>query len=152
MINEKARKQLGEAMRAKDEVAVATLRMLLSSLNYARIDKPEMTEEDEVKVVQFEAKKRKDALVAYKDAQSKMDRTDIGEKIEREQKELEVLEKYLPEQMSEEEVEKIVDKVIEKIGASGMGDTGKVMGAVMGKVKGKADGGMVSGMVKKKLG
>jgi hypothetical protein len=67
--------------------------------------------------------------------------------VEKEKKELEILKKYLPEQMSEDRIKEEAKKVIEEIGASGPKDTGKVMSALMPKLKGKAEGGMVSKIV-----
>lgn len=144
MITDELKTKLVEAMKARNEVRVTTLRSLSAALNNAKIDNPEMTEEDEMKVVQSEVKKRRDAIEVYEKAGAQMH-------AQREKEELAVLEEFLPQQISDSELEKIVTKVIEQIGASNIQDMGKVMGAVMSQVSGKADGARVSTMVKRKL-
>ena len=145
MISEKVREQIKEAMKAKEAERLSVLKMLLSELNNAKIDsKGELSEEDEMKVVQKEAKKRKDAIEAYEKAGQ-------PDRAKAEEFELEVLKEYLPEEMSDEELNKIVDETVSGMGDVGMQDMGRVMGAVMGKVQGKADGNRVSAMVKSKL-
>ena len=95
-------------------------------------------------VIQKEAKQRKDAIEQFKSAGR-------DELVEKEATELALLEKYLPEQMSEEEITKLVTAAIEKTGAASPSDMGKVMGALMADVKGKADGGLVSKIVREQL-
>lgn len=161
MIQDKVKKQVFEAMKAKEEVRLSTLRMLSSALHNMKIDNPNMSEEDELKVVASEAKKRKDAIDALrqassfakasKDKQGSHSQDEIQQRIDREKKELEILEGYLPEQMSDEEIEAEVVRVIEQVGAKGMGDMGKVMGVVMAEMGGKADGNIVSKIVAQKL-
>jgi uncharacterized protein YqeY len=140
--------QLKESMLAKDEVRTSTIRLLLSAINYYEIQKGgagyEATEEDVMQVIGNQAKQRRDSIEEYKKASRQ-------ELVDKEQKELDILQSYLPEQMSEEEVTKIVENTINETGASGMADMGKVMGALNGKLKGKADMGMVSSIVKQKL-
>jgi len=146
MINDTIKKQIVEAMKAKDEVRVATLKLLASELHNAVIanKREALTAEDELVIVKREAKKRKDAIEAYKKAGA-------DKRTEREAKELVILQEFLPEEMGEEELEKIVDEVVTQTKASTMSDMGKVMGAVMGKTKGQADGNKVSALVRKKL-
>lgn len=145
MITDNLQSQISEAMKARDEIRLSTLRMLSSALNYEKISKQhDLNEEEELVVVGKEAKKRRDAIDAYMKANQ-------TERADKEKKELEILEAYLPKQMSDEELEKIVDESIKETGASAMSDMGRVIGSVMGKVKGMADGGRVSGMVKGKL-
>lgn len=146
MLTDTVMKQLKEAMKAKDEVKVLTLRLLSSELKNARIQKREdLTEEEELKVVQREAKKRKDAIKAYEKAGA-------SEKADREKEELNVLSGYLPKPISDEELEKMVDEAMEKTGASQVSDIGKVMGVVMAGTKGNADGKRVAELVKNRLG
>ena len=97
-------------------------------------------EEEVMEVVSNEAKKRKEAIEEFK----KGDRNDLAEK---EQKELEILKKYLPEQMNEEQIKQEAKKTIEETNATGVQDTGKVMSVLMPKLKGKAEGGLVSKIV-----
>ena len=101
----------------------------------------QLTEEEATEVVSSEAKKRKESISEFE----KGGRRDLAEK---EKKELAILGKYLPEQMSEEELKKLVREAIERVGASDQKDMGKVMAELMPKVKGKAEGSLVSKTVK----
>jgi uncharacterized protein len=140
--------ELKKSMRARDELRTSVLRMLLSAINYYEIQKGgagyEASEEDVLSVIQKEAKQRRDSIEEYKKA-------DRGELVDKEQKELEILQAFLPEQMSEDEIKTIVDQTITESGATSMQDMGKVMGALNGKLKGKADMGIVSNLVREKL-
>lgn len=140
--------QLKDSMLARDEVRTSVLRLLLSSLNYFEIQKGgagyDATEEDVLTVIQKEAKQRRDSIAEYEKAGRQ-------ELVDKEQKELEILQTFLPEQMSEEEVTKIVEETITETGATSMTDIGKVMGALGPKLKGKADMGVVSSLVRQKL-
>lgn len=146
MIVSEVKKQIAEAMKSKDEVRLSTLRLLSSELHNAKIDKRgDLTKEDELKVVRSEAKKRKDAIEAYKKAGAK-------DRAEKEEKELKILKEFLPKEMSDEELEKIVVDAIKESGVNDIKDMGKVMGSAMGKTRGQVEGGRVSEMVRKKLG
>jgi uncharacterized protein YqeY len=147
MLIDEVKKQVSVALKSQDELRLSTLKMLLAALINAEIAKrPEkLTKEDELKVIQSEAKKRKDAIELYKQGGA-------NDKADKEQKELEILAEYLPEEMSDEELTKIVEDVIRDVSANSMADMGKVMSTVMEKVRGKADGGRVSEIVKMKLG
>jgi uncharacterized protein YqeY len=145
MIADTITKQIGEAMKAKDEIRLSTLRMLSSALNYEFIAKQhKLSEEEEIVVVRREVKKRNDAIEAYQKAGA-------ADRVEKETAEKKILEEYLPAQMSDEELEKLVDEAINQTGAKAMQDMGKVIGMVMGKAAGKADGSKVAELVKKKL-
>lgn len=137
------------AMRGKEEARLSTIRMLKSAIQYYEIQKGgagyEATDEDVVEVTGREIKKRKEAIELYE----KGNRQELADK---EKAEMEVLQKYLPEQMSEEEVKKLIDDAISSAGATTMQDMGKVMGVLSPQIKGKADGGMVSTLVREKLG
>lgn len=144
-ILDKISQDLTDAQKSKDSVAVSTLRLLLSDVKNAQIAKGrELTDEEVINQTQKSAKKRKESIDAFQ----KAGRDDL---VKKETQELEILEKYLPEKMSEDEIDKIVSEVIWESGASGTGDIGKVMGQVMAKISGKADGGLVSEIVKEKL-
>jgi uncharacterized protein len=140
--------QLKESMLAKDELKTSVLRMLLSAINYYEIQKGgagyTATEEDVLNVIGAQAKQRRDSIEEYTKAQ----RMDLANK---EKQELEILQVFLPAQMSQEEVKKLVEEAIAQTGALTMADMGKVMGALMSKVKGKADGTLVSNLVKQAL-
>jgi uncharacterized protein YqeY len=145
MITDTITAKIAEALKAGDEIRLSTLRLLSSALNYEFIAKQhKLSEEEELVVVRREINKRNDAIEAYEKAKA----TDRAEK---EKKEKEILEEYLPEQMGDAELEKIIEEGIKETGASSMAEMGKVMGAVMPKVAGKADGGRVSALVVKKL-
>jgi len=138
-------KQIVEAMKAKDEIRLSTLKLLSSALHNAKIDKRgDLTKEEELTVVRREAKKRKDAIEAYK-------KVGADKRAEREEKELLVLQEFLPEEFSDEEILKLVDEAVVATGASGSQDMGKVMGRVMAKAKGRVDGERVAEMVRRKL-
>ena len=145
MITEKIAEQIKEAMKAREEIRLSTLRMLSSALSYEKIAlQHELTEEEELSVVRKEAKKRKDAIEIFKKA-NEIERAD------KEAKELLVLEEYLPAQMSDSELEGIVDGTIHEMGVTSMSDMGRVIGAVVKKTGGRADGGQVSSIVRLKL-
>lgn len=137
---------LVEAQKKRDEVVVSTLRMLLAAVKNAQIAKGnELTDEEVLGQIAKSAKQHRESIDAYE----KGGRDDL---VDKEKAELSVLEKFLPEQISEEEISRIVDEVINSTGAKGAGDIGRVMGQVMAKVKGQADGNVVSAVVKSKLG
>ena len=129
----------------KDEVQI--YRFLLAQIKDERIKlrpKRELNEEDIVKVLTSTLKKSKESAEIYQKSQ----RAELAEK---ELAEIAIIEKYLPEQLSEEELKKIIAQVIEQSGASSMKDMGKVMGPVMAKVSGKADGKIVQNLVRSQL-
>jgi len=161
-IKEKIQEDIRQAMKSKDTIRVGVLRMLMAAVfnkekeKRAKLSKTEedlakldelskLIDKEVMEVISSEAKKRRDSIEQY----SKANRQDL---IEQEEKELEIIKEYLPEQMSEEEVRKIVKEKITALGASGPQDTGKIMGALMPQFKGKVDGGMVSKVVQEELG
>ena len=148
MNKQQLREELKQSMLARNELKTSVLRLLLSAINYYEIQKGgagyEASEEDVLSVIQNQAKQRRDSIEQFKIANRQ-------ELVDKETKELEILNSYLPVQMSEEEISKLVKEAISETGASTMADMGKVMGALMPKVKGKADGGLVSSIVKKQF-
>ena len=145
MLADQIQADLKNAQLSKDELKVSTLRMLLSEIKNAEIQKmAELSDEDVIIVVQREAKKRKEAAAGFRSGNRE-------EAALKEEKELQILQSYLPAQMDSGELTKIVDETITEMGAVSLTDMGKVMGAVMGKVKGQADGIAVSALVKEKL-
>ena len=149
MTKQELREELKQSMLAKSSVKTSTLRMLISAIGYYEIQKGgagyEATDDDIQDVIQKEAKKIKDSIEQYKSAER-------AELVEKEEKELEILQKYLPEQMSEDEIKKLVLAAITQTGAKSQADIGKVMGALMPVTKGKADGALVSKIVREELG
>ncbi len=145
MIADTISQKIAEAMKAHDEIRLSTLKLLSSAFNYEFIAKQhKLSEEEEMVVVRREAKKRKEAIEAYEKAGA-------TERAEKEKKELEILQEFLPPEMSDEELEKLVNEAINQTGAKTIADIGKVMGAVMAKTGGRAEGGKVAEIVKSKL-
>lgn len=134
------------AMKAKDMDRVNTLRFLTSAIKNKEIEvRPnELTDEDVFSVLRKSVKQRQDSIEQYKAAQ----RADLADK---EQAELQIIESYLPQQLSTEVIEKFVKEAIAEVGASSMKDMGGVMKVVMAKTQGAADNKIVSELVKKSL-
>lgn len=139
--------EIKNAMLAKDSVALAALRAIKSAFLLAQTDGSgkELTEEDEMTILNKMVKQRKDSIAVYE----QQNRADLAEE---EKAQLAVILKYLPAQMSDEELESLISNLIAELGASGMKDMGKVMGALQPKIAGKADGKTASSIVKKLLG
>jgi uncharacterized protein YqeY len=157
MLRERINEEIKKAMQAKSELLLLVLRGINAAIKNKEIEKrtklsknekdikkleelSKLSEEEVIEVISGEAKKRKDSIFEFK----KGNRNDL---VEKEEKELEILKKYLPEQMSEDQVKEEAKKVIAEIGAVGPKDTGKVMSALMPKLKGKAEGSTVSKVV-----
>ena len=135
MLKEQISNDLKEAMREKNELSVSVFRMLSAAIKNKEIalrkgENISLSDEQAAEVISSEIKKRRDSIAEYE----KGGRQDLADK---EKKEVEILEKYLPEQLSDEEIEKIAREVAS---SDGSGNFGKIMGQVMAKVKGKADG------------
>lgn len=139
------------AMLQKDALRLGTLRMIKAKLLEKEVekrtspDKVGVTAEDEMQVLLSSAKMRKESIEEFE----KAGRKDLADK---ERVELEIIQEYLPKQMSREEVEKIVNELAASLGAQTQKDFGKLMGAVMKELRGKADGKIVQEVVKAKLG
>jgi len=138
---------LKTAMKAKDQTALTALRAVKSAILLAQTEsgaKEELTEEQELKILQKLVKQRKDSAAIYLE----QDRKDLALP---EIDEAEVISQFLPEALSEEEIEKVVIMTIEELGAEGMKDMGKVMGVVSAELAGQADGKTISNIVRAKL-
>lgn len=145
MILSRIQNELKKAQLSKDGIVVSTLRLLLSEIHNAQIQKGSDLEDTEiVSVIQRELKKRAEATAAFRSG----GREEMAAK---EEAEAEILKGHLPPQLTDEELQKLIDEAITEVGAVGISDIGKVIGVVMGKVKGQAEGGRVSLMVKGKL-
>ncbi|MEK7450359.1 MAG: GatB/YqeY domain-containing protein [Patescibacteria group bacterium] len=148
MLKEKLKEELKQSMLAKETLKTSVLRMVLSAINYYEIQKGgagyEATDEDVLSVIQKEAKQRRDSIEEFKKANRQ-------ELVDKENKELEMLQVYLPQQLNEEEIRNLVKEAVNQTGAKTIADMGKVMGALMPKVKGKSDGGIVSKIVREEL-
>ena len=137
--------ELKIAMREKDELRKNTITMLRSAILQVEKDSQKTLTDDEITVIiSKEVKKRKDSIADYETA----GRDDIVSDLN---KEIEILSKYLPEQLTEEEIAKLVDEAIVESGAASARDMGKVMQILRPKTAGKADGKIVSEIVKQKL-
>ena len=137
--------ELKDAMRARDALRVATLRLTLSSLRSAEKElRRPLKEDEELQVLQRERKLRAEAAEAFRAAGR-------AEQADREEAELRVLEELLPPPLEEEELERIVDDAIAETGATSLRDLGRVMADVMPQVAGRADGSAVSQLVREKL-
>ncbi len=144
-LQQQVMEQLKTAMKAKDTVALESLRAIKSALLLAQTSGDgALSEDDEVKLVQKLVKQRRDSATIF----SEQGREDLAEP---ELAQITVLEQFLPEQLTEEEIEKVVILSIAATGASGMKDMGKVMGMVSKELAGQADGKTISNIVKKKL-
>ena len=138
---------LKEAMKAKDQVALRTIRAIKAAIMLIRTDGSgkELDESGEIKLLQKLAKQRKESLDIYE----KQGREDLAVK---EREEIAVIERYLPQQMGADELRSYVQGVITKTGASSMKDMGKVMGMASKELSGRADGRAISTVVKELLG
>ena len=146
-LQENVMTEMKAAMKAKDTVALEALRAIKSAILLAKTDKgagAELSEEEEIKLVQKLVKQRKDSAAIF----SEQGREDLAEP---ELAQVAVIEKFLPEQLSEEEIESVVVQTIDAVGATGMKDMGKVMGMVSKELAGQADGKTISSIVKSKL-
>jgi uncharacterized protein YqeY len=139
--------EMKTAMRAKDTVALEALRAIKSEILLAQTatgSKEEITEADEIKILQKLVKMRKDSAAIF----TEQNRPDLAEP---ELAQIVVIEKFLPAQLSEAEVEAIIAKIIAETGASGIASMGKVMGLASGQIGGQAEGKTISSIVKKLL-
>jgi len=144
-ITNKIKDDLKSAMKGRDKKAVSAIRLILSSIKQKEVDTRQEIEDPEVITILGKlAKQRKDSISQYKSA-SRNDLADI------EEHELQIINSYLPTQLSETEIKNIVVTAIEEIGAQGPKDMGKVMGKLKEQLKGKADMGLVSRTVKESL-
>ena len=139
--------EMKAAMKSKDTVALQALRAIKSAFLLAKTEAGaggDLTSEQEMKIIQKQVKQRKDSAAIF----IEQGRQDLADP---ELAEVTVLEKFLPESLSEEEIEKVVVATIEKVGAESMKDMGKVMGMVSKQLAGQADGKTISGIVRKHL-
>lgn len=133
------------AMKSQDKVALSVVRMLKSDIQMAELNKKgELSDDEVVAIVSKQIKMRKDSIKEFE----KGNRNDL---IEQSEQEIKILEKYLPEQLTDEEVVDIINNVFGKVNPTSQSDMGKIMGVLTPLVKGKTDMGNVSKLVKEKL-
>jgi uncharacterized protein YqeY len=137
--------EVKDAMLARDAPRRDALRLILNSLRAAEKDlQRPLSDDEELQVLQRERKRRIEAAEAFRAGGRE-------EQAEDEEYELEILEEFMPEPLSEDELEEIIDDVISEVGATSIRDMGRVMAGVMHQVSGRADGSTVSQLVKEKL-
>ncbi|AIF43389.1 MULTISPECIES: GatB/YqeY domain-containing protein [Virgibacillus] len=143
---EQLNQDMKQAMKNKDKETLSVIRMVKASLQNEsiKLGKDSLTEDEELTILSREVKQRKDSLQEFKSA----GRDDLVEKLERE---INILQEYMPKQLTTEELEAIVQSTIQEVNATSKKDMGKVMSAVMPKVKGKADGSQINKIVQKQL-
>jgi uncharacterized protein YqeY len=149
-LKDRLRADLTTAMKSRDELRSSTLRMILTAVTNAEVagkEARELSDDDIVGVLSTEAKKRREAAIAFDDG----GRVEMAAK---ERAEAEVIADYLPEQLGPDEISTIVTEAVEKLGVAGAGPKamGQVMGVVQPQVKGRADGAAVAAEVRRQLG
>lgn len=133
------------SMKSRDKETLSVLRMVKGAMQIEEINiKHELNDEEMTRIISKQIKTRKDSIVEFE----KGNRQDLIDAVN---SEIVILDKYMPEQMSEEEIAVIIDKVFSEINPSGPSEIGKIMGAISPLVKGKADMGLVNKMIKEKL-
>jgi len=145
-LEERIMPDLKAAMKAKDQAALRSIRAIKAAILLAKTDGSGsvMDEGKEIKMLQKLVKQRQDSYDIFK----KEGREELAQK---EKEEIDIIQKYLPEQIGAEELKKVISEIIVKTGASSMKDMGKVMGMASGQLAGKADGKTISGIVKELL-
>ena len=144
-LSETIRSEMLDATRARDNVRRDTLRLLVAAVENGRIDLGhELSDDETLRVLQKEAKQRRESIEEYR----KGNRDDL---VQQEQQELEIIQTYLPEQLSEDEVRQLVEETIAEVGATGADDLRNVMGPLMKKLEGRADGRVANAMVRELL-
>jgi hypothetical protein len=147
---EQITEDLKSAMRAKDKVRLRTLRSLRAAITNKEIDKRqegeggELDEQEQMAIVRKQVKQRKDSIEQYE----KAGRDDL---VKKEQAEIDVLEDYLPQPLTDEELEEKISAIIDDVGAETMADMGPVMGRAMSELRGRADGSRVQQIVREML-
>jgi hypothetical protein len=145
LTKEALQRDLHQAMRAKDDLRKRTLRMVLSAVKLAEVEKGEPLDEPELlRIVQKEVNSRQETV----EEAEKAGREDLKSST---QEEIELLETYLPEPLTEDELRVLVQTTIEEVDAQGPGDMGAVMKALMPKIQGRADGKTASDLVRSAL-
>ncbi len=144
---QKIEEEMKAALKGKDEVRLSTLRLLLAAVKTAELEKPggKKIEESEIlQIIQRQVKQHKESIEQFKSG----NRPDL---VEKETRELKILESYLPEQMKEEDLLKMINETIKETGAGTKADMGKIMKLVMEKARGRADGKLVKELVMRLL-
>lgn len=145
MIKDQIREDMKSAMREHDAATLGTIRLLLAAVKQREVDERiEATDDVVLEVIAKMLKQRRDSVEQYRNA----GREDLASK---EEAEMTVLKRYMPEPLTDEELRALINTVVEELGATGMGQMGRVMGEVKNRAQGRADMGKVSGFVKARL-
>jgi uncharacterized protein YqeY len=145
LLSAKLQEDMKLALKSRDELRLSTIRMLMSSVSYARIDKgSELTDDEVLDVIGKAAKQRRETIELARTG----DRADV---VKREQAELEIISEYLPKQLDEAEIEAIARQVAAEVGVTDIKERGKLMGPLMQRVRGRADGKLVNQVVERVL-
>ena len=144
MLLDKINEDLKEAMRGKDALSLSVIRMLKGDIQLKTIDKGNLTDDDIIAIVSKQIKMRKDAIGEFK----KANREDL---VSQNEQEIEILNKYLPEQLTYDEVVKIIDEAFSKVNPTSSKDMGLIMREVSPKLKGRFDMQQVSSLIKERL-
>lgn len=144
MLLDKINEDLKEAMRGKDALSLSVIRMLKGDIQLKTIDKGNLTDDDIIAIVSKQIKMRKDAIGEFK----KASREDL---VSQNEQEIEILNKYLPEQLTYDEVVKIIDEAFSKVNPTSSKDMGLIMREVSPKLKGRFDMQQVSSLIKERL-
>jgi hypothetical protein len=146
MLKEKISKDFIEALKARDERKLSALRLLRTEIKKREVSgqKKELLETEILETISMLVKQRRESIRLFREGQ----RQDL---VEKEEAELQFLQAYLPQPLTQSAVEEIIDSILVEIQATGLKDQGKVMKAAMGKISGRAEGKVVSEMVRQKL-
>ncbi len=146
-IGEKIENDFKEVLKKRDKIFISTLRMLKSAIHNKEIEKrgEALQEAELIRIVAKQVQQHKDSIEQFK----KGKRQDL---VEKETKELEILKRYLPEQLSADEITNVIKKIVKETGAKDKSDFGKVMKLAMAEFKGRADGKLVTQIAKANLG
>jgi uncharacterized protein YqeY len=146
MLKEQLNEDLKKYMKAKDPIALNTVRLVIADIKNKEVEKgSELTEEEILQIIRKQIKTREDSIQQFKSAR----RDDLSNK---EAQEIEILKKYLPEDLDDEELEKIIKETIKELNVSSKKDFGKVIKEVIAKVQGRADNKKISELISKLLG
>lgn len=136
---------LKAAMKAQEKEKLSVIRMIKGAIQMEELNKKhELSDDEVIAIISKQIKSRKESIVEFE----KANRTDL---VEQNKREIEILNTYMPEQLSEEDVIKVIDDAFKKLNPTGMPDMGKIIGSISPILKGKTDMGLVSKIVKEKL-
>lgn len=144
-MRERILNDLKKAMLDQDKKTLSVIRMVKGAMQMEELNKKrELTDDEVISVISKQIKTRKESIIEYE----KGNRQDL---IDLTQEEIEILNKYMPEQLSEEEIEKIIDEIFKELNPTSIKDMGRVMKEATSKLKGRADNSLVSSIIKEKL-